>query len=86
MNSRHLTRYLGTLLAVYASTLCAPVYAQSSNGTYTLVQDIVSSGGGQLTGNPMSAQTVLGLPASGAASNGTFSLIGGLPVIRVPAG
>ncbi len=54
-------------------------FAQSSNGTYTLMQDVLSSGGGAIgSGNLMSAQTVVGLPAGGAASNGTFTLIGGI--------
>ena len=73
--------FLGLMLAGPASAL-----AQGSNGTYTVIQDMVSSGGGSVgSGNPMSAQTVIGLPASGAASNGTFRLIGGLAITQAVA-
>ena len=70
--------FLAVVLAGPASAL-----AQGSNGTYTVIQDMVSSGGGSVGGgNPMRAQTILGLPASGAASNGTFSLIGGFGIMQ----
>lgn len=66
----------------YMSALLAhppAVLAQSSNGTTTLVQDVVSAAGGQIGGgNPMRMQTVVGLPAGGRMTNGTFTLLGGL--------
>lgn len=53
--------------------------AQSSNGAYTVIGETMASGGGQIGGgNPMKAQTVLGMPAGGAASNSTYALIGGM--------
>ncbi|MBI4342559.1 MAG: hypothetical protein HY599_04255, partial [Candidatus Omnitrophica bacterium] len=78
MKNRTGTIFLAMVLAGPASAL-----AQGSNGTYTVIQDVVSSGGGSVGGgNPMRAQTILGLPASGAASNGTFSIIGGLGITQ----
>lgn len=59
--------------------LLAPTgYAQMTNSTYTIHQETVATSGGRVGGgNPMSAQTTIGLPASGAASNGTYALLGG---------
>ena len=38
--------------------------AQSSNGAYSVMAEGITSGGGQIGGgNPMTAQTTLGLPA-----------------------
>ena len=52
------------------------VSAQMGNGTSTVIQELMSSSGGRIGGgNPMAAQTILGLPASGPASNGTYTLI-----------
>ena len=70
---------LGLLLGACALALnAATSHAQSSNGTYTVIQDTVSSAGGRVGGgNPISAQTILGLPASGNATNGVFTLLGG---------
>ncbi len=75
---------LCVLCAVCCVLSTRPAAAQSSNGTYTLMQDFVSSGGGVIGGgNPMRAQTTLGLPAGGAASNATFSLVGGIGIGEV---
>ncbi len=53
--------------------------AQGTNGVFTVMQDVVSSAGGLVSGgSSMSAQTSLGLPASGTASNGIFTLVGGM--------
>ena len=50
--------------------------AQMGNGTYALLQETASSGGGQVGGgNPMAAHTILGLPAAGSASNGIYTVI-----------
>ena len=75
-----LLSFAAVLLSAYCFVLSAPsLWAQSSNGTYALVQDLVSSAGGQVgSGNPMSAHTTLGLPAAGLASNSTFRLVGGI--------
>ena len=63
---------LGWLLAAPTS------HAQVSNGTYTIHQETVATSGGRVGGgNPMSAQTIIGLPAAGAASNGPYALLGG---------
>ena len=71
---RNVPIFLSVMVAAAAGAL-----AQSSNGTYTITQEAVSSGGGSIGGgNPMSAQTILGLPAGGAASNGTYTLLGGI--------
>lgn len=60
--------------------------AQAGNATYTLLQEGMISGGGRVGGgNPMSAQTALGLPASGRASNERFILIGGVTLTNVTA-
>jgi len=61
------------------------VMAQSANGTYMVMQETVTSGGGEIGGgNPMKAQTALGLPAGGAASNSTYALIGGMATSTGP--
>jgi len=63
--------------------MAATASAQSTNGTYTVMHEVVSSAGGQIGGgNPMSAQTILGLPIGGAATNGVFTLVGGLGTLR----
>ncbi len=52
--------------------------AQSSNGVYTPVEDLISAGG-ELVGSTgaMNLHTSLGLPAGGDASNGVVTLLGG---------
>lgn len=52
--------------------------AQPSNGSYTLLQDTISSGGDRATSSTFQANTVIGLPAGGRASNAAFTLTGGL--------
>ena len=75
MKNRTVPNFLVTVFLVLVSRMAA---AQMGNGTYTLLQETTSSAGGRIGGgNPMAAQTVLGLPAGGLASNGTFILIGG---------
>lgn len=67
------------LVLLWCALGAEPVFAQSSNSSYALMQETVSSGGGMIGGgNPMQAQTALGLPAAGAASNGTYTLISGI--------
>src|SRR3989338_651346 len=83
MNRRVVVWFLMLLLTADYCLLSTPLHAQGSNGTYTLVQDVLSSAGGRIGGgNPMQAQTVLGLPASGMASNCTYTLLGGLSIVR----
>lgn len=75
----------GAAPIVLALLLVGPAsgFAQATNGTTTVIQDLVSSGGGKVGGgNPMSAQTIIGLPAAGAASNGTFGIIGGIAITQ----
>lgn len=71
---------LSTMIAAIAMlTGMVSAYAQGTNGVYTLTQDFISAGGGSLGGgNPMQAQTALGVPVGGRASNGTYTLLGGL--------
>src|SRR3989344_1321669 len=83
MNRRIAVWFFMLLLTTDCYLLSTPLHAQGSNGTYTLVQDVLSSAGGRIGGgNPMQAQTVLGLPASGMASNDTYTLLGGLSIVR----
>lgn len=64
----------------------AGVAAQGSNGTYTVTQDVMSSGGGQVGGgNPMQMQVSLGLPAGGLASGAACTIIGGIGMGRPAA-
>ncbi|OGX37532.1 MAG: hypothetical protein A3C53_04965 [Omnitrophica WOR_2 bacterium RIFCSPHIGHO2_02_FULL_68_15] len=80
------------LFALAAALTLGPtrVFSQMSNRLYVLTQETVASSGGTIGGgNPMRAQTALGLPAAGRASNGVFTLIGGLGVMpraSLPAG
>ncbi len=73
-------------LSAYCLVLSAiPAWSQSSNATYTLMQETITSGGGQIGGgNPMQAQTALGLPIGGSASNGTFTVLGGAGMMPQP--
>jgi four helix bundle protein len=60
---------------------CPLVFAQSSNGTTTLVKDGYAAGGGTIGGgNPMRIFTVVGEPSGGAMANATSSLRGGYQV------
>ena len=72
------------LFALAAALTLGPTRAfpQMSNTLYLLTQETMASSGGAIGGgNPMRVQTALGLPAAGRASNGVFTLIGGLGVI-----
>jgi len=72
-------RNIARLAAVIWTLTTQLVFAQSTNGSYALMQETVSSAGGVIGGgNPMRAQTMLGLPAAGAASNGSYTLIVGV--------
>jgi hypothetical protein len=54
-------------------------WAQSSNGTYQVRGETMTSAGGRIGGgNPMAATTALGLPAGGRATNATFVLVAGV--------
>lgn len=67
------------LVAVCGLFFVSAAAAQPTNGTVTLTQDTLSSGGGQVGGgNPVSIQTAVGLPASGRVTNGTFTVFGGI--------
>jgi hypothetical protein len=53
----------------------AGVRAQSANSAFTLFQEAMIAGGGQVgSGNPMSALTRIGQPTGGGLTNGTFTL------------
>lgn len=72
-------RLLFATLLITSLLPAAQALAQSSNGTFTLRQETFTAAGGQVgTGNPTQAQTCLGLPAAGRASNGIFTVTGGL--------
>lgn len=73
--------FLAALLGARAGTAAA----QSSNGTYTLLVDTVSSGGERIGGgNPMAAQSLIGIPASGLSANQTVTLVGGIGFAEMP--
>jgi len=56
------------------------VSAQSTNGSITLVEETISSGGGRTGGgNPMSVVTTLGQPAAGVGANDAFMIVVGYP-------
>ncbi len=77
----------GFFLTALVLLLSGPmsVSSQMTNGIYTLRQETVASSGGTIGGgNPMRAVTALGLPAAGRASNGVFTLIGGIGVMPAP--
>lgn len=77
-------RFLKALLIGLLSTPLA--WAQATNGTYTLSQEMVTSTGGTIGGgNPMKAQTSLGLFAGGMASNTAFTLVGGFGASQTPS-
>ncbi len=79
MNKRIFMVSAFALTAVCCVQEAPPAAAQASNGTFTLLQDTISTAGGFIgSSNPISAQTILGLAAAGAASNGTFTLMGGV--------
>ena len=71
----HVKLSLVGLLLLSAS---ASATAQSSNGTITLLQEQMTSGGGQLgAGNPMRMWTALGDPIGGASSGVHCRMLGG---------
>jgi len=61
-------------------TSSAEVFAQATNGTFTVTHEVMVSGGGQVGGgNPMSAVTVIGTPIGGASANTSYTVQGGYP-------
>jgi hypothetical protein len=67
------------LFLLFLLAVAGEAMAQSSNATYMVMQETMTSGGGEIGGgNPMQAKTALGLPAGGMAANSAFTLVGGL--------
>ena len=75
-------------LATWPLSHCPEAYAQATNGTITVTQEAMASGGGRVGGgNPMSAVTVLGTPVGGGTANGTFTIVvGAQSTATLPAG
>ncbi len=73
--------YACLLFGASALVLNAPLArAQATNGTVTVTQERMASGGGRVGGgNPMSAITVIGEPMGGTLLNGTYTIYGGFP-------